>query len=227
MQNIFLYCDTGVNKYLLQKLVRQLNKKANCIPIKAQEVINSDWAQKAHLFIIPGGRDLPYVSKLKNAGTEAIRNYVLRGGNFLGICAGAYFASSYVEFDKGGPLHVEGARDLRFFSGRAIGPIFGTFSYKNRCGAEIIPISYHDERTKISAMCYYHGGCYFEELKSPSHSVLATYKNGLAAIVRRPVGKGQAVLSGVHFEVSLKNKEHEEKRQQLMQAIMLHFEKMT
>lgn len=82
--------------------------------------LNSDI--KSRLLCIGGGFDLGYVESVGDKGCAEIRRFVSAGGNYLGICAGAYFACSHVEFDRHGPLEVTGTRNLRFLSGRAIGP---------------------------------------------------------------------------------------------------------
>ena len=46
------------------------------------------------------------------------QEFVENGGSYLGICAGAYFACDYIEFDKNGPLEVVGPRDLKFYPGK-------------------------------------------------------------------------------------------------------------
>lgn len=72
------------------------------------------WEPSCALLVVPGGRDLPYVDELthKRPVTNRIREYVQQGGRFLGICAGAYFASAEVRFDVGGGMEVAGKRDL-------------------------------------------------------------------------------------------------------------------
>jgi hypothetical protein len=50
--------------------------------------------------------------------------YVSAGGAYLGLCAGAYYACSRVEFEPGGPLQVRGDRELGFFPGVAAGAAY-------------------------------------------------------------------------------------------------------
>jgi hypothetical protein len=37
-------------------------------------------------------------------GVRRVRDFVEKGGGYLGLCAGAYFAASSIEFEKGSPL---------------------------------------------------------------------------------------------------------------------------
>ena len=229
MKRVFCYCDEGVDKELLEDFIHQCRGNFSCTTISAQEVRERRWIGDADLFVIPGGRDLPYVEALHTSGTDAIRDYVAGGGRFIGICAGAYFASAYVEFDKGGPLEVAGERALKFFSGKAIGPMFAPFLYDSEDGARILPVYSATERHVFH--CYYNGGCFFDASYTPrgrvpspgtssEHEVLATYDNGLPAIVRCRVGKGVALLSGVHFERPLRDKAQEAGRKKFMARVL-------
>lgn len=225
MKTAFLYHDLGVDKELFSSLLVQLKRKFRCECITAREIIEGSLLERADLFVIPGGRDLPYVKLLHGAGIEKIRMYVEKGGCFLGICAGAYFASSYVEFDKGGPLHVEGARELQFFPGKSIGPLFGPYYYDSEKGAKIVSLSYQHAQEHFLSRSYYNGGCFFEKTPSHLYETLATYENDLPAIVLCKVGNGIAILSGVHFEKSVKDPVAERERVRLMAAVMQHFER--
>ena len=82
------------------------------LPISA-----GNWTEDAALVAFGGGYDSGFVKSLGKDGTAIVRNYVLSGGSYLGICAGGYFGCAEVEFDKGGPLEVVGKRDLGFFPG--------------------------------------------------------------------------------------------------------------
>ena len=204
---IFIYADEGTSLFCIECLQRDLNGH-NVRTITAEEVITSDWDKEATLFIMPGGRDVPYTEKLNGAGNARIWKYVNEGGHYLGFCAGAYYGSGYVNFDLGTPLEVQGPRELAFFPGTATGPAYGpgTYCYKNRFGARASLIELSDE-TKMRA--YLNGGCYFENAdKYPNVTILAHYadiENNPPAIIRCQVGKGTAILSGVHFDISAKD----------------------
>ena len=83
-------------------------------PIISSSLASQPWEPACALLVIPGGRDLPYVDELslKSRVTIRIKEYVKEGGKYLGICAGAYFASEQVIFDQGGQMEVVGRRDL-------------------------------------------------------------------------------------------------------------------
>ena len=184
--------------------------KEHIFSINAEKLIEGSWQENADLLVMPGGASLPYAEKLNGKGNEIIKNYVSGGGKYLGICAGSYYASSYIEFDKGGPLEVIGTKELDFFSGKTIGPALSYYTYNSNDGATAAKILFTFESMKMKTnknmKLYHHGGGFFEHADSfPNVNVLANYvmpdKKNLAAIIQINYGHGLALLSGVHFEV--------------------------
>ena len=82
--------------------------------LNPSQVICDSWEEKAAFFILPGGADIPYTKELNGRGNQKIKNYVANGGAFLGICAGSYYAGSFVDFAKNTALEVQGKRELAF-----------------------------------------------------------------------------------------------------------------
>lgn len=203
---IYIYNDDGVSVESLKQVLTTINKATagqyDVKTINAKEVIDGTWAQQAVLFILPGGADIPYVKKLQGKGNDNIKHFVKNGGGYLGFCAGSYYASSYVEFDKGGEYEVMGKRELAFFPGKAIGPFLAPYHYQNNSGARAALIQTYMDGVKPELAVYYNGGGYFEHAENyPNVNVLARYANaGLPAIIYIKYGEGHVVLSGVHFE---------------------------
>lgn len=204
---IALYLDEGVDTVLLRQVVRSLKESCPSAIIKKANrhfFLSPKWEDEVDLIVIPGGRDVPYHRHLQGEANRRIRAFVERGGRYLGICAGGYFGSGFVAFEEGGELEVLGSRELCFFPGRAVGPAYGKglFSYDSQCGAKAALIRWKEGLVKI----YYNGGCFFENAEKYSHvEVIARFedlKNQPAAIIACQIGKGQALLSGVHFEYS-------------------------
>jgi biotin--protein ligase len=201
---IHVYADEGVSSFSLQETLSTFRKVSPHVhPIGYQKLIESDWEKETDLLIIPGGRDIPYDRRLKGKGTAKIRAFVESGGSFLGICAGAYFASNEVIFEKDTPLEVHESRDLKFFPGSAIGTLYlpRRFAYDSEKGSHASEITLGDE----SCHLYYNGGCtFYQAEKFSSVTILARYQDAgnQPAIIHCKVGKGSVILSGVHFEVS-------------------------
>lgn len=150
---------------------------------------------------MPGGADLPYCEKLNNKGNEKIISYVRNGGSYLGICAGAYYGSHTIEFAEGTPMEIIGERELGFFPGLAIGPVLATYDYQSNSGVRAAIIS-QDNLPNINV--YYNGGGYFSHPEQFDNvRIVSSYASEIApraAVIMSNIGKGRAILSGVHFE---------------------------
>lgn len=195
MSKILLYSDQGADRAGVGRI-------AASIPVElvdAHALIHTPWEEEASLLIIPGGRDIYYHHLLDGRGTQRIRSFVENGGSYLGICAGAYFACETIEFAKGEPLEVCGSRSLRFFPGKAVGPAYGLYSYDNLQGARAARISWKEEDCRI----YYNGGPTFVSDHDLSLGSYLDLDGRPPAIVEAKVGKGRAILSGVHFEYGI------------------------
>jgi biotin--protein ligase len=206
---------------------------------------NKDALLKTSLLIIPGGADKPYVSDLKGARNEAIKEYILGGGKVLAFCAGAYYLSQKVEFDMGGPLEVSGTRELVAFPGTARGPVFGPYHYGSDEGGRVVELDIAPElKATLEAgfdttRVYFDGGCEFVDAdNTPGVKVLARYgrtPTKSAAIVEIAMGNGKVILCGAHPDITLRssplmssNKEsilntlerHTSEREWLMRALL-------
>lgn len=227
MKAICIYTGEGVGTKSVREtflsLERHLNPKQYTIKsVKGLDLLEASWTKNCSLLIFPGGRDIPYHEKLKGKINEIIFHYVSQGGRYMGICAGGYFGSHRVEFEKGGALEVLGERELKFFPGVAIGPAFGrgTFSYTEETGASIVKL--HTRFQDPPSFSYFNGGAYFEGAEEmPQVEVLATYAELISnryktpAIILCHVGKGAALLSGPHPEFRINDQTQEKTRQTL------------
>ena len=241
MSNVLVYSGPGVSSSALShtlKTLRHLLPSYDVQCINAQSLAIDPWMKTTSLFVLPGGRDLPYVEQLShphytsspNVLSRAdvkIREYIEeRGGSFLGICAGAYYASSYCEFEKGDAvMQVLGERKaLQFYPGTCRGTVFPGFVYESDKGARMVELEMEKEQDRWTT--YYNGGGAFidaEGYQSQGVEVLARYVTedeaeasssssrhaikkgfaGQAAIVRCKLGKGTALLYGTHPEFPL------------------------
>ncbi len=129
------------------------------------------------LLIIPGGNFEEIGGSLDSATAAKVREAVRDGLNYHGICAGAFLAGRVADFGFN-------LTDQRF-----------AFAAPSRRGARISvePVTSADGRTLDQ---YWEDG---PEL-SGWGDVVAKYGDGTPAVVQGYVGKGWAVLSGVHAE---------------------------
>lgn len=198
---ILIYTDGGAGASVrcvgmalasLKKAVSELKLPFEVRCTDSTELLTSEWDTSCQLLVMPGGRDLPYCRELDGKGNQNIRAFVEGGGSYLGICAGAYYGSAYVEFAKNDPsMSVVGPRELAFFPVTAVGPVLPGFSYDTNSGAHVAGISMTvpgeailGEGISFTSL-FYNGGCYFKEMKSdrasstdksaPANITLATY----------------------------------------------------
>ncbi|XP_013422157.1 uncharacterized protein LOC106182074 [Lingula anatina] len=204
MLNIWLETMVDTTKYKIKR-------------ISSEETKTGKWRESCALFAVGGGYDMGYINALQEDGLLMIKEYVHSGGAYLGICAGAYLGCSDIEFDKGGPLEVCGRRQLEFFQGKCIGPVYQGFQYNSEAGARAACIKLQDDasfgiplREKMSktltAQVYFNGGgTFIPDKKNQESCVVARYEDTQnaeesAAIISCRAGAGVAVLSSVHFE---------------------------
>lgn len=201
MRKVLIYSGSGVSLDCLKYTYKFFkNFGFDTRYIFPWNVIEDDWESDADIFVVPGGEDEDYQHSLGKLGCQKIREFVKSGGRYIGICAGAYFGATRIEFAKGTEMEIIGERDLAFFVGTATGPILKPYSYEDDSGACATEIILKNaQRIYI----YYNGGCTF--IPDPVDSefeVIGQYseKDNMPAILKCKFGKGEALLSGVHFE---------------------------
>lgn len=127
---IKIYNDLGVSEESIKHSEYTLKLYASNYKVEyisAKEIVEEDWFKDTYLLVLPGGRDLYYVEKLQGKRNANIQNYIKNGGNFLGICAGSYYSSNYLEFAKGTNIEVTGKRELEIFKGTVKGPLLAPY----------------------------------------------------------------------------------------------------
>ncbi|KAF8327396.1 class II aaRS and biotin synthetase [Cantharellus anzutake] len=215
--NVLVYSGPGVSEtslrhtiYTLKSLLEPAYSVQTITPIA---LTSQPWTANCALLVIPGGRDVPYVSSLSPA-VQQIRSYVERGGSFLGLCAGAYFGSGRVEWEVGTEFEVVGDRPLRFFPGTCKGCVFKGFEYDSEAGAGAVELKLSKElginHDNFLRYIYYNGGGHFvgaDDLASRGVVPLLRYTTPaaekLVAAVSCSVNQGVALLSSVHIEFPL------------------------
>ncbi|MFZ4098991.1 MAG: BPL-N domain-containing protein [Chlamydiia bacterium] len=216
--------DSGVAVRFLAPLEQQLTGRSRRV----------SWAQleqqlsSTRVLVIPGGRDLPYLEAiLQGDRVPRLQEWVQQGGVVLALCAGAYFVSTSIVFDGGGPLEVTGERPLRWIQGRAVGPMpwAAPFAYDDWRGARVVSLQTIWSKAPLRAV--YYGGCTWVELQSGD--VLARYPCGAPAIVQQAVGRGYVVACGAHPEWPLDElppewRESDHSRALLWQLLDQHME---
>ncbi|KAJ9084250.1 biotin holocarboxylase synthetase [Entomophthora muscae] len=164
----------------------------------ASELGRDAWVQSTALVVIPGGRDLPYVEHLTGKPNQNIVSFVRKGGKYLGLGAGAYYASDRIDFEAGTRYEVKGDRPLSFFPGSCRGAAFPGFEYSGDNGAKAAIIKHLNHTGPM----YYKGGGIFVNASSYAGvDVLASFdevQGTNAAVVLCEVQHGKALLASVH-----------------------------
>lgn len=201
-QKIVIYQDAGVSEFSLFCLLKFFEKEDVHL-CNAQDVIDGRTLEKAALFAMPGGADLPYCKKLNGAGNRNIRSFVETGGTYLGICAGAYYGCAAIEFHKGREDEICGERELALIDAVAYGslPALAPHYDQTLRSAAIADLVLQDGS---ETQAFYQGGCAFH-VHDDSTEIAARYKDVPGhppAIITKQIGQGRAILSGVHFEIT-------------------------
>ena len=134
----------------VESLRRALKPSLLVDTLTTDQLLQGEWTQGCRLLVMPGGADLPYCRHLNGAGNKIITNFVEnQGGAYLGLCAGAYYACSRVEFEVGSEIEVVGDRELGFYPGITSGSIYPGFDYQSENGAIAAPIKFKASNSSV------------------------------------------------------------------------------
>jgi glutamine amidotransferase-like uncharacterized protein len=186
------------NAILYQKLIKHYGRD-NVEFCDTLQISNDCLKSNVNLLVMPGGADLFYREKLTGENCKKIKEYVEQGGAYLGICAGAYFACRNVEWAKGLKEEIIQERELNFYDGLAVGPIYEYLEenaiHKSWQNAAEIRTS-----TGTRFFVHYEAGPLF---KDGNCDVIARYEDlpdKPAAIIKTQYGNGHVILSSPHLE---------------------------
>lgn len=201
---VFIYADNGVWDIGLEHLKFFFSEHGYSYKeIKAADIKAGILrAEVPPLLVMPGGESWVYLESLGDEGAEKILSYVRGGGAYLGICAGAFYATSHREGGAETGEYGIGLLKGVAYDGTALGaPSFvdGMMDFSILSSAITTGIA---SSLKIAMF----GGPSFRfstlEATSKKVKVLARFKlfkePGMIAF---QYGLGRAFLSGPHFEV--------------------------
>lgn len=203
--DIFLYTDRGtwepgvenLNEFLTEHNYSFENKMA--VQLQAGELAT----EKPQLLIIPGGESWVYLDDLKESGADAIKTFVAQGGSYLGICAGAFYATSH---RKGGA--ATGPYGIGLLEGTAVddtalnypGYIEGVMNFHWELGNPFT----QGLGSQIKMLLY--GGPSFEysaeESQRKQVQVVQRFAHSQKiSMIHFKYGRGQVFLAAPHFEI--------------------------
>ncbi|RCH84391.1 biotin holocarboxylase synthetase, partial [Rhizopus stolonifer] len=212
--NILVYNDLGASpnsvRHTVSTLKSILGHAYDVIEIDRRVLQSEPWEVGCVMLVMPGGRDMPYCEALNGEPNGRIQRFVQGGGRYLGICAGAYYASASIEFEKGRALmEIIQERELGLYPGLSRGTAYPGFVYNSESGARSVTVSlckdtleeYYGTNVPQEINMYYNGGGYFVDPDYDHVTVLCRYKDlDAAAVVHCRVGMGHALLIGTHPE---------------------------
>lgn len=195
---IYVYADNVFdNRILLERLRRQFDIGAvnRC---NAEDIKNGMMDPENDVLVMPGGADIYFCQELEGEGNQAIRRFVSSGGRYLGICAGAYYASSKISWAANTNAEISGSRELALIDCHSVGPVeeFIAGLRKNWCRA--VNLGYQNNVVPV----LYFGGPVFKDIKDAE--ILARYEElpgSPPAVIGKEYGKGYVVLCSPHLEI--------------------------
>ena len=168
--------------------------------IDAGIVNRDDLRPRYSIVYFPGGYAYDYKTKITARGEQHIRDLVNDGGGYIGICAGAYFASDRVDWEGGSYPYT-----LGLFKGTARGAIAEIQPWPNWTMTDIAVVRRHEitRGQPATFRTLYFGGPAFYPDAGAIVDTLATWTayHAAPAIIAFPYGAGRVLLSGPHPEI--------------------------
>lgn len=193
---IYIYDDGIHSNAHVQTAVGLVTKipAAFCTP----SMIIDGCLNHAKIIIMPGGADVFICEKMNGQGNQIIRDFVANGGSYLGICAGAYYGCSSLDWNHG---EIDGKRELALTNALATGPIYdfieNTKSIYQDTWIKAVEIKTSNGNKFLTQ---YNGGPVFGD---GDYTVIARYRDldsNPPAIIGGQYGEGNYILSSPHIE---------------------------
>lgn len=201
---------------LIREISRSFGEGVRIDLAKSEDVRSGSAFQDGpDIFVLPGifGQTSLYPDHIGPDGNAQILAFIERGGTFLGVCAGAYYAAQHIVYDPAwGPRKERHEGTLGIFNGMALGPIRGrgrtthdtpeTF-HEEISHVDPLPITIEDGPMKGQTFEVAYGlGPAFHCAADAKQKigVIARYADAdenPPAIIDIPIGRGHAILSGV------------------------------
>lgn len=165
------------------------------ILINENDIVNGEFISKVDAVVFPGGFAAEYKNLIPDH--SHLINFVEEGGIFIGVCAGAYYASHTLTW-----YGVDYKYPLAFYEGRGIGPLAGSVNWGDIAEFALTPGHPANEGFDHTLELYYFDGPYFKLEETDSAEVLAIYAvNSQPAVIAGRFGKGKYLLFGPHPEL--------------------------
>jgi glutamine amidotransferase-like uncharacterized protein len=178
---ILLFNGTGTSPgdvAALEKILSTANLKYATVNSSQLNGISESQIQKYRLLILPGGNFEHIGNNLTSNTTGNIRNAIQSGLNYLGICAGAFFAGN----SPYNGLNLTAGSRFGFYAAEARGIRKAAVAITAVAGQTLD--QYWEDGPQLTGW----------------GAVVAKYPDGTPAIVEGTFGNGWVILTGVHPE---------------------------
>lgn len=200
-QNVLIYSDDGTWQDGIIALEHFFEEQGvSTRRLYAADLNSDNWNKDADAILFPGGYAYNYQLAISLEAVDEIRDYVSNGGAYIGICAGAYFASKTVEWEGGSYPY-----ELGLFDGTATGSLdyvapWPEYTMTSLTMNKENPINYNSP-SSISTL--YYGGPIFTPNPGVEVNTVATWDgaNNTAAIINFEYQNGRVLLLGPHLEI--------------------------
>jgi len=198
---IALYSDRGADEECLSATQNMIEWTGYRVTRVGAHAINDGVLDAYDALCVPGGNMYEYAEDISAAGKDNIQGFIERGGGYIGICGGAYFAAAEVVW-RGDQLPMT---PLGLFSGRAVGPIKEIFLYPEygMCQINLLDSEHPITQSEPDSIwVLYYWGPAFNPAPDALVDVLGVYDiGGRPAMLAFDYGRGRVFLSGVHPEI--------------------------
>ncbi len=196
-----IYSGNGADRDCITASKNMFEWMGYSVELIKADYINNQSLDNIKILCFPGGDMYEYSTDISSNGKNKIKNFLTKGGAYIGICGGAYFTGKKVYW-RGSQLQMT---PLGIFPGTTRGPIdeIVPYPYYNMCELDIFDGSHAitGEMSSSAWMLYYWGPVLVPDAGADV-KILAKYKKGKqdAAIIAFEYGEGRVFLIGTHPE---------------------------
>jgi glutamine amidotransferase-like uncharacterized protein len=199
--SVAIYSDRGVWPQSVTATERMFRWMGHDVARVDARQIRQGALANARLLCVPGGNMYTYAEDLTAAGVETVKAFVERGGGYIGICGGAYFAAERIFWQSTRlPMH-----SLGLFPGEARGPYDEIVPYPDSAMCLVIaaqPSHPITEALPDSSWILYFWGPALLPDAGAEVTVLGRYDAiDRPAMLTCECGRGRVFLIGTHPEI--------------------------
>jgi glutamine amidotransferase-like uncharacterized protein len=191
-----VFADFGVWHLGARSIVEALEREGVTCRVLDRTLLVPPVLGQFDTLIMPGGWAPFQLAALDKSAQGALKQFVADGGRCVGVCAGAYLVSRSARWNE-----MEYPYPLQLYDGIAAGPVPGLNLWPQ---ADSVRLALTADGRALGldaiegrAFLFNGGSCF---VGGSEVTTLARYPDGSSAVISFPFGKGDVVLSGVHFE---------------------------